>query len=33
MVKEAVIKAADSLFGNFKNKNEIMSAIKDLQLS
>jgi len=33
MVKEAFIEAADSLFENFKNKNEIMSAIKDLQLS
>ena len=33
MVKEAFIEAADSLFGNFKNKDEIMSEIKDLQLS
>ena len=33
MVKEAFIEAADSLFGNFKNKDETMSAIKDLQLS
>ena len=33
MVKEAFIEAADSLFENFKNKNEIMSAIKNLQLS
>ena len=33
MVKEALIEAADSLFGNFKNKDETMSASKDLQLS
>ena len=33
MVKEAFIEAADSLFGNFKNKDEIMSTIKDLQFS
>ena len=33
MVKESFIEAADSLFETFKNKNEIMSAIKDLQLS
>jgi len=33
MIKEEFIEAADSLFENFKNKNEIMSAIKDLQLS
>ena len=32
MVKEAFIEAADSVFKNFKNKNEIMSGIKDLQL-
>ena len=33
MVKEAFIEIADSLFGNFKNKDKIMSAIKDLQFS
>lgn len=33
MVKEAFIEAADSLFVDFKNKAEIMSAIKDIQLS
>ena len=33
MVNKAFIEAADSLFGNFKNKDEIMSEIKDLQLS
>lgn len=33
MIKECFIEAADSLFGNFKNKTEIISAIKDLQLS
>ena len=32
MVKEAFIEAADSLFINFKNKDEIMSAIKDSRL-
>ena len=32
MVKEAFIEAADSLFGNLKKKDKIMSAIKDLQL-
>ena len=33
MVKEAFTKATNSLFGNFKNKDEIMSAIKYLHLS
>ena len=33
MVKEVLIEAADLLFGSSKNKNKIMSAIKDLQLS
>ena len=32
MVEQAFIKAADLLFGNLKKKDEIMSAIKDLQL-
>ena len=31
--KEAFLEAADSLFENFKNKSEIMSAIKEVQLS
>ena len=33
IVREAFIKDADLLFMDFKNKNEIMSAIKDFQLS
>ena len=33
IIKEAFVEAADSLFVNFKNKNDIMSASKDLQLS
>lgn len=33
MIREALIEASDSLFESFKNKNEIMSAIKDVQLS
>ena len=33
MVKEAFMEAADSLFVDFKNKDEIMFAIKDIQLS
>lgn len=33
VVKEAFIEAADVLFGNFKNKTEIVSTIKDMQLS
>ena len=33
MVKEAFIEAADSLFRDFKNKAEILSSIKALQLS
>ena len=32
-VKEAITAAAESLFGGFENKREIMSAIKDMQLS
>lgn len=31
MVKEAFLEAADSLFGGFKNKTEIMAAVKDIQ--
>nr|XP_055065219.1 general transcription factor II-I repeat domain-containing protein 2A-like [Misgurnus anguillicaudatus] len=33
MVKEAFLEAADSLFDGFKNKTEIVKAIKDVQLS
>ncbi|XP_072769214.1 general transcription factor II-I repeat domain-containing protein 2-like [Nerophis lumbriciformis] len=33
MVKEAFVEAADSLFRNFKNKAEILSSIKAVQLS
>ena len=33
VVKEAFIEAGEVLFGDFKNKTEIMSAIKKLQLS
>lgn len=33
MVKDATVKAADSLFRDFKNKAEILSSIKMLQLS
>ncbi len=33
VVKEAFIEAADALFGEFKNKTEIVSTIKDMQLS
>lgn len=33
MVKEAFIEGGEVLFANFKNKSEIMSAIKDMQLS
>ena len=33
MVKEAFVEAADSLFRDFKNKAEILSSIKALQLS
>lgn len=33
MVKEAFVEAADSLFRDFKNKSEILSSIKALQLS
>jgi hypothetical protein len=32
MVKEAFLEASDSLFDSFKNKSEIISAIKDVQL-
>ncbi|KAL7369700.1 hypothetical protein ABVT39_005989 [Epinephelus coioides] len=33
VVKEAFIEAADALFDEFKNKTEIVAAIKDVQLS
>lgn len=33
IMKEAFVEAAESLFGDFKNKAEIMSSIKALQLS
>ncbi|CAM4606540.1 unnamed protein product [Leuciscus chuanchicus] len=33
MVKEAFLEAADSLFDDFKNKTEIVKAIKEVQLS
>lgn len=33
IVKEAFLEAADSLFDDFKNKTEIVKAIKDVQLS
>ncbi|XP_023309706.1 general transcription factor II-I repeat domain-containing protein 2-like [Anoplophora glabripennis] len=33
MIKECFVEAAESLFVNFKNKAEIISAIKDIQLS
>lgn len=33
MVKEAFVEAADSLFKDFKNKTEILSSIRALQLS
>ena len=33
MIKEAFVEAADSLFWDFKNKLEILSSIKVLQLS
>ena len=32
-MKEAFLDAVDSLFDNFKNKTEIMKAIKEVQLS
>lgn len=32
VVKEAFIETADALFGEFKNKTEIVAAIKDMQL-
>ena len=33
MIKEAFVEVADSLFQDFKNKPEILSSIKALQLS
>lgn len=33
MIKNEFLETSDSLFDSFKNKNEIISAIKDLQLS
>lgn len=33
MIKDVFVGAADSLFRDFKNKSEIMSAIKAVQLS
>ncbi|XP_050508156.1 general transcription factor II-I repeat domain-containing protein 2-like [Diabrotica virgifera virgifera] len=33
MIKHAFLEAADSLFANFRNKDEIVSAIKSIQLS
>lgn len=33
VVKEAFVKAAFALFGEFKNKTEIVAANKDVQLS
>lgn len=33
MIKEAFVEAADSLFRDFKNKPEILSSVKALQLS
>ena len=33
MIKEAFIEAADSMYGDFKNRTEIMAAINDIQLS
>ena len=33
IIREAFLEAADSLFENTKNKSEIVSSIKDLQLS
>lgn len=33
LVKEALIETADALFGEFKNKTEIVAAIEDMQLS
>ena len=32
-MKEAFLEAADSLFDDFKNKTEIVKAIKEVQLS
>jgi hypothetical protein len=32
MVKQAFLEASDSLFDSSKNKSEIISAIKDIQL-
>ena len=33
MIKQSFLEAADSLFANFRNKDEIVSAIKSMQLS
>ncbi|CAM4659072.1 unnamed protein product [Leuciscus chuanchicus] len=33
VVKEAFVEAADALFGDFKNKSDIIAAIKDVQIS
>ena len=33
LVKDAFTVAAESLFGGFENKREIMNAVKDMQLS
>ena len=33
IIKQAFLEAADSLFANFRNKDEIVSAIKSMQLS
>lgn len=33
VVKEALVEATDALFGDFKNKSDIVAAIKDVQLS
>uniref|UniRef100_A0A6P7GEG1 Zinc finger BED domain-containing protein 5-like n=1 Tax=Diabrotica virgifera virgifera TaxID=50390 RepID=A0A6P7GEG1_DIAVI len=33
MIKQAFLEAADSLFANFRNKDEIVSAIKSMQVS
>ena len=32
-VREAFLESSEKLFNNFKNKNKILNAIKDLQLS
>ncbi|KAK9687519.1 hypothetical protein QE152_g36198 [Popillia japonica] len=33
MIEQAFLEAADSLFANFKNKEEIVSAVKSMQFS